>query len=145
MVAADARVDEARLLVVADDEDGMQLQRTAHVLDCRQETDTHRRDNVLDCRQETDTYRRDNVLNCRQETDTYRRGNVLDCRQETDTHSRGARPVAQLVERWTPGSESPGSRRSGARYIKLLTGMARLVRAAVASWSQLSGTGRVRL
>ena len=26
-----------------------------------------------------------------------------------------ARPAAQLVERWTPGSESPGSRRSGAR------------------------------
>ena len=43
------------------------------------------------------------------------------------------RPVAQLVERWTPGSESPGSRRSGARYIKLLTGMARLVGAAAAS------------
>ena len=33
------------------------------------------------------------------------------------------RPVAQLVERWTPGSESPGSRRSGARYMRLLTGM----------------------
>ena len=29
--------------------------------------------------------------------------------------------VAQLVERWTPGSESAGSRRSGARYMKLLT------------------------
>ena len=42
-------------------------------------------------------------------------------------------PVAQLVERWTPGSESPGSRRSGARYMKLLTGMARLVGAAAAS------------
>ena len=27
-----------------------------------------------------------------------------------------ARPVAQLVERWTPRSDSPGSRRSGARY-----------------------------
>ena len=25
--------------------------------------------------------------------------------------------VAQLVERWTPGSEIPGSRRSGARYM----------------------------
>ena len=44
-----------------------------------------------------------------------------------------ARPVAQLVERWTLGSESPGSRRSGARYMKLLTGMARLVGAAAAS------------
>ena len=44
-----------------------------------------------------------------------------------------SRPVAQLVERWTPGSESPGSRRSGARYMKLLTGMARLVGAAAAS------------
>ena len=44
-----------------------------------------------------------------------------------------ARPVAQLVERWTPGSESPGSRRSGARYMKLLTGMARLVGATAAS------------
>ena len=33
-------------------------------------------------------------------------------------------PVAQLVERWTPGSVSPGPRRSGARYMKLLTGMA---------------------
>ena len=43
------------------------------------------------------------------------------------------RPVAQLVERWTPGGESPGSRRSGARYIKLLIGMARLVGAAAAS------------
>ena len=42
-------------------------------------------------------------------------------------------PVAQLVERWTPGSESPGSRRSGARYMKLLTGMARLVGATAAS------------
>ena len=41
--------------------------------------------------------------------------------------------VAQLVERWTLGSESPGSRRSGARYMKLLTGMARLVGAAAAS------------
>ena len=46
---------------------------------------------------------------------------------------RSARPVAQLVERWTPGSESPGSRRSGARYMKLLTGMARLVGATAAS------------
>ena len=44
-----------------------------------------------------------------------------------------ARPVAQLVERWTPGKGSPGSRRSGARYMKLLTGMARLVGAAAAS------------
>ena len=44
-----------------------------------------------------------------------------------------ARPVPQLVERWTPGSESPGSRRSGARYLKLLTRMARLVGAAAAS------------
>ena len=44
-----------------------------------------------------------------------------------------ARPVAQLVERWIPGSESPGSRRSGARYMKLLVGMARLVGAAAAS------------
>ena len=34
MVAADARVDEARLLVAADDEDRVQLQRTAHVLNC---------------------------------------------------------------------------------------------------------------
>ena len=34
------------------------------------------------------------------------------------------RPVAQLVERRTPGGESPGSRRFGARYIVLLTGMA---------------------
>ena len=42
-------------------------------------------------------------------------------------------PIAQLVESWTPGSESPGSRRSGARYMKLLTGMARLVGAAAAS------------
>ena len=46
---------------------------------------------------------------------------------------RFVRPVTQLVERWTPGSESPGSRRSGARYMKLLTGMARLVGAAAAS------------
>ena len=35
--------------------------------------------------------------------------------------------------RWTPASESPGSRRSGARYMKLLTGMARLVGAAAVS------------
>ena len=35
-----------------------------------------------------------------------------------------ARPIAQLVERWTPGSASPSSRRSGARYMKILTGMA---------------------
>ena len=47
--------------------------------------------------------------------------------------ARPVAPVAQLVERWTLGSESPGSRRSGARYIKLLTGMARLVGAAAAS------------
>ena len=42
-------------------------------------------------------------------------------------------PIAQLVERWTPGSESTGLRRSGARYMELLTGMARLVGAAAAS------------
>ena len=48
-------------------------------------------------------------------------------------NGRKARPVAQLVERCTPGGESPGSRRSGARYMKLLTGMARLVGAAEAS------------
>ena len=30
--------------------------------------------------------------------------------------SKIVRPVAQLVERWTPGSECPGSRRSGDRY-----------------------------
>ena len=42
-------------------------------------------------------------------------------------------PVAQLVQRWTPGSESLGSRRSGAQYMKLLTGMAWLVGAAAAS------------
>ena len=35
--------------------------------------------------------------------------------------------------RWTPGSESPGSRRSDAWYKKLLTGMAWLVEAATAS------------
>ena len=29
--------------------------------------------------------------------------------------------MARLVERWTLDSESPGSRRSGARYMKLLT------------------------
>ena len=28
------------------------------------------------------------------------------------------RTVAQLVERWTPGCKSPGSRRSGARYLR---------------------------
>ena len=44
-----------------------------------------------------------------------------------------ARPVAQFLERWTPGSESPGLGRSGARYMKLLTGMARLVGATAAS------------
>ena len=44
-----------------------------------------------------------------------------------------ARPVAQLAERWTPGGESPGSRRFGARYMKLLMVMARLVGAAAAS------------
>ena len=27
-------------------------------------------------------------------------------------------PLAQLVERWTPGGESPGSRRCGARYLR---------------------------
>ena len=35
------------------------------------------------------------------------------------------RPVAKLVERRTPGGESPGSSRSGALYMKLLTGMVR--------------------
>ena len=47
-----------------------------------------------------------------------------------------ARPVAQLVElaeRWTTGSESPGSRHSGARYMEHLTGMAPLVGVAAAS------------
>ena len=65
----------------------------------------------------------------------------------TFSQSSVARPVAQLVERWTPGSESPGSRCSGARYMNLLTGIARfrLVGKVAASWSQLSGTGRVRL
>ena len=51
------------------------------------------------------------------------------------------RPSPQLVERWTPGSESPGSRRSGARYMKLLTGMARLVGAAAASWKSVEWDG----
>ena len=46
--------------------------------------------------------------------------------------SKTTEPVP-LVERWTPGGESPGSRRFGARYMKLLTGMARLVGAAAAS------------
>ena len=52
-----------------------------------------------------------------------------------------AHPVAQLVERLTPGSESPGSRRSGARYMKLLTGMARLVGAAAASYKSYEWDG----
>ena len=29
-----------------------------------------------------------------------------------------AHPVAQLVQRWTPGGESPGSRRFGARCMQ---------------------------
>ena len=32
-------------------------------------------------------------------------------------------PVAQLVEHWFPGGESPGSSRSGARYMSLLMEM----------------------
>ena len=42
------------------------------------------------------------------------------------------RPVAQLVVRWSPGGESPGSRRSDARYMKLLAGIAQLMGAAAA-------------
>ena len=34
-------------------------------------------------------------------------------------------PIAQFVEFWIPGSDSPGSKRSGARYMILLTGMVR--------------------
>ena len=33
--------------------------------------------------------------------------------------------TAQLVERWAPGSDSPGSRCSGARYMIFLVGMVR--------------------
>ena len=42
------------------------------------------------------------------------------------------RHEAQLLERWTPGGERSGSRRPGVQYIKLLTGMARLVGPATA-------------
>ena len=34
-------------------------------------------------------------------------------------------PMAQLVRRWAPGSNSPDSRRSGARYTILLAGIVR--------------------
>ena len=57
---------------------------------------------------------------------------------------RWTSPVAQLVERWTPGGESPGFSRSGARYMNLLTRMAQLVGAAAAvevSWVRRAVSG----
>ena len=39
--------------------------------------------------------------------------------------SGSARPIAQLVERWAPGSDSPGLRCSSAHYVILLAGMVR--------------------